>query len=71
MRFRIASLEWQLAQQIYTPFPRISNAAALPQEELRVGRDLLLLEERLRLMEASTSWRITAPLRFVKRLIGR
>lgn len=56
LRFRIASLEWQLAQgEGWWSIPMGSVAS---------------LQERIRALETSTSWRITAPIRSARRLLS-
>jgi hypothetical protein len=71
LRFRVASLEWQLARSEANPTRPIATDEMLRLRDPVVEQELSSLRNHIRMLEASTSWRITAPLRFVKRLVRR
>lgn len=71
LRFRVASLEWQLARSEANPTRPIATDEMMRLRDPVVEQELFALRHHIKMLETSTSWRITAPLRSVKRLISR
>jgi len=57
--------------EIYALRAQVAQIAALREESERIAERVLAAESRVRLLERSRSWRLTAPLRAVIRWLGR